>query len=184
MLGFFNKNNPAEEMKRAVAAYEKVLSLSSDSRDARSARMRMGLLCRAHLDKTFIAGAEQTAVWQEHAKLALVAGKPAPEPPVASKFQKIRAGESDIYAYLPEEYVVEAFALGARYQKMELTASKAIDAMQALANQISYYDLRLTEPFQVMAFLRDELAVQEPAPSTDEQDAQSPPDADPGASAR
>ena len=29
--------------------------------------------------------------------------------------------------------------------------------MQALANQISYYELRLEEPFQVLRFLRDEL---------------------------
>jgi hypothetical protein len=80
---------------------------------------------------------------------------------VPSKFQKIRAGESDIYAYLPEDVVTEAFAMGARYQKMELSAQKAIEAMQALANQISYYDLRLQEPFQVLSFLRDELAADE-----------------------
>jgi len=184
MLGFFNKNNPAEEMKRAVVAYEKVLSLSSESRDARSARMLMGLLSRAHLDKTFIAGAEQTAVWQEHVQLALVAGKPAPEPPVASKFQKIRAGESDIYAYLPEEYAVEAFALGARYQKMELTAAKAIEAMQALANQISHYDLRLPEPIQVMSFLREELASQASPDSAEAPDLQASPADDSGATAR
>jgi hypothetical protein len=184
MLGFFNKNNPAEEMKRAVAAYEKVLNLASDSRDARSVRMRMGLLCRAHLDKTFIAGAEQTAVWQEHVQLALIAGKPAPEPPVASKFQKIRAGESDIYAYLPEEYAAEAFALGGRYQKMEITAAKAIEAMQALANQISHYDLRLPEPIQVLSFLKEELAAQAAAASDDAPDPQAPPAGDPGTAAR
>jgi hypothetical protein len=177
MLGFFNKNSPAEDMKRAVAAYEKVVSLKSDTHDARIVRMRMGMLCRAHLDKTFIAGAEQTALWQEHADLALVAGKPAPDLPTPSKFQKIRAGEADIYAYLPEEYVVEAFGLGARYQKMELTAAKAIEAMQALANQISYYDLRLKEPFQVMTFLRDELASQDAAPMVD--DAADPTPAEP-----
>jgi len=168
MLSFFNKNSPAEEMKRAVAAYEKVLSLKSESHDARIARMRMGMLCRAHLDKTFIAGAEQTALWQEHANVALVAGKPAPDLPTPSKFQKIRAGEADIYAYLPEEYVQEAFGLGAKYQKMELTAVKAIEAMQALANQISLYDLRMKEPFQVMNFLREELASQEDVSVTDE----------------
>jgi hypothetical protein len=123
--------------------------------------MRMGMLCRAHLDKTFIAGAEQTAAWQELATLSIAAGKPVPDLPVASKFQKIRAGESDIYAYLPEEYVNEVFGMGARYQKMELSAQKAIEAMQALANQISYYDLRLQEPFQVLSFLRDELAAEE-----------------------
>lgn len=161
MLSIFNRNNPADEMKRAVAAFEKVVSLDSDSREARSLRMRMGMLCRAHLDKTFIAGAEQTAAWQELASLSIAAGKPVPELPVPSKFQKIRAGESDIYAYLPEEYVTEAFGMGARYQKMELPAQKAIEAMQALANQISYYDLRLPEPFQVLSFLRDELAAEE-----------------------
>jgi hypothetical protein len=160
MLSIFNRNNPADEMKRAVAAFEKVLSLTSDSRDARSLRMRMGMLCRAHLDKTFIAGAEQTAAWQELASMHIGSGKPAPDAPVPSKFQKIRAGESDIYAYLPEEYVTEAFAFGARYQKMELPAVKAIEAMQALANQICYYDLRLEEPFQVLSFLREELAAE------------------------
>jgi hypothetical protein len=50
--------------------------------------------------------------------------------------------------------------LGSRYQKTELSAPKAIEAMQALANQISYYELRLEEPFQVLGFLRDELAAQ------------------------
>jgi hypothetical protein len=65
MFNLFNRNNPADEMKRAIAAYEKVTSIESDSREARSLRMRMGMLCRAHLDKTFIAGAEQTAAWQE-----------------------------------------------------------------------------------------------------------------------
>lgn len=167
MFSIFNRNSPADEMKRAVAAFEKVASLDTDSRDARSLRMRMGMLCRAHLDKTFIAGAEQTEAWQELASMSLAAGKPVPELPVPSKFQKIRAGESDIYAYLPEEYVTEAFGIGARYQKAELPPQKAIDAMQALANQISYYDLRLQEPFQVLGFLRDELAaeaaLQEPA---------------------
>jgi hypothetical protein len=161
MLNIFNRNNPADEMKRAVAAFEKVVSLEADSRESRSLRMRMGMLCRAHLDKTFIAGAEQTAAWQELATLSIAAGKPVPDLPVASKFQKIRAGESDIYAYLPEEYANEAFVMGARYQKMELSAQKAIEAMQAMANQISYYDLRLQEPFQVLSFLRDELAAEE-----------------------
>jgi hypothetical protein len=46
--------------------------------------------------------------------------------------------------------------------------------MQALANQISYYDLRLKEPFQVMTFLRDELASQEAPPLADDNAAQVP----------
>jgi hypothetical protein len=87
-------------------------------------------------------------------------GLPLPEAPKPSTFQKIRSGDSDIYAYLPEEFVLEAFALGSRYQKTDLSATQAIEAMQALAHHISHYELRLPEPFQVLDFLREELAAQ------------------------
>ncbi len=175
MFNLFSRNNPADEMKRAVAAFEKVTSIESASREARSLRMRMGMLCRAHLDKTFIAGAEQTAAWQELASMSLRAGKPVPDAPTPSKFQKIRTGDSDVYAYLPEEYVTEAFGLGAKYQKAELPAVKAIEAMQALANQISYYDLRLEEPFQALTFLREELAAEAGQSDADADPNDSPP---------
>ena len=56
---------------------------------------------------------------------------------------------------------------------MELTAAKAIEAMQALANQISLYELRLKEPFQVMTFLREELASQETPPEADQDESPS-----------
>jgi hypothetical protein len=160
MFGLFTRNKPVDDMRRAQAAYEKVASLKGDSHDARSLRLRMGLICRAHLDKTFVAGAEQTAAWEELARKALLDGLPLPEAPKPSEFQKIRSGDTDIYAYLPEEFVAEAFALGSRYQKTDLSATKAIEAMQALAHHISHYELRLPEPFQVLDFLREELAAQ------------------------
>jgi hypothetical protein len=160
IFSIFNRNNPEDEMKRAKATFEKVTELKNDSRDARSARMRLGLLCRAHLDKTFVAGAEQTAAWQELAMMAVAQGKPSPEPPVASCYQKIKSGENEVFVYLPEEYASEAFVIGSKYQRTELSAQQAIDAMQALANQISYYELKLEEPFQALRFLRDELEEQ------------------------
>ncbi len=160
IFSIFNRNSPEDEMKRAKATFDKVAELKSDSRDARSARMRLGLLCRAHLDKTFVAGAEQTAAWQELAMMAIAQGNPTPEPPAASCYQKIKSGENEVFVYLPEEYANEAFALGSKYQRTELSPQQAIDAMQALANQISYYELKLEEPFQVLRFLRDELEEQ------------------------
>lgn len=147
-------------MKQARALFEKVAALKSDSREAHTMRVRMGMLSRAHLDKTFVAGAEQTAHWQELAAVAVASGEPAPDLPTPSKFQKIRSGESEVFVYLPEEYVNEAFILGSKYQKTEVAAPKAIEAMQALANQISYYELRLKEPFVALSFLRDELAAE------------------------
>jgi hypothetical protein len=160
MFSFLSKPSPEDEMKQARALFEKVASLKSDSREAHSMRVRMGMLLRAHMDKTFISGAEQTVNWQELAAVAIASGEPAPEMPTPSKFQKIRSGESEVFVYLPEEYVNEAFILGSKYQKTEVTAQKAIEAMQALANQISYYELRLQEPFVVLTFLRDELAAE------------------------
>jgi hypothetical protein len=157
MFSIFSPKNPDDEMKKAQALFDKVTSTKSDSRDARSMRIRMGLLCRAHLDKSFVTGAEQTASWQELAALAIANGKDKPPLPEPSVFQKIKAGENDIYVYLPEEYAHEAFNLGARYQRAEIPAPQAIETMQGLANQICLYELKLTEPFQVLQFLRDEL---------------------------
>jgi hypothetical protein len=157
MFSLFGPKNSDEEMKNAQALFEKVIASKSDSREARSLRVRMGLLCRAHLDKSFVVGAEQMASWQELAALAIANGKEKPPLPEPSVFQKIKAGENEVYVYLPEEYAHEAHLLGRRYQCAEIPALQAIDTMQGLANQICLYELRLNEPFQVLQFLRDEL---------------------------
>jgi hypothetical protein len=158
IFSIFTTKNPDDEMRKAQALFEKIISTQSDSREVRSLRVRMGLLCRAHLDKSFVNGAEQMASWQELAALAMANGKEKPPLPEPSVFQKIKAGESEIYVYLPEEYAHEAFSLGARYQRAEISALQAIQTMQGLANQICHYELKLSEPFQVVQFLRDELA--------------------------
>ena len=159
MFFLFQDNSPEAERKRAAALFEKIVASKSDTREARSLRVRMGLLSRAHLDKTFVAGAELTAQHETLALLALAEGKEAPPTPEPSLFQVIHTGDKkEVYAYLPQEYCEVAFRLGARYQKAEISAAQAIDAMQGLANQICLYELRLDEPFQVLQFLRDELA--------------------------
>jgi hypothetical protein len=116
IFSIFSTKNPDEEMRKAQALFEKIISTQSDSREARNMRVRMGLLSRAHLDKSFVTGAEQMASWQELAALAIANGKEKPPLPEPSVFQKIKAGENDIYVYLPEEYAHEAFFLGGRYQ--------------------------------------------------------------------
>lgn len=171
LSNLFNRSSPQDEMKRAKAAYEKVVGLKADTREARSMRMGMGLLCKAHLDKTFIAGAEKTTDWQQMAALAAANGDPVPEIPTPSRFQKVKSGQAEVYVYLPEEYVTEAFVLGAHYQKVEISADKAIEAMQALANHICYYELRLEEPFQALGFLREQLEAEAQAQAEAAQDA-------------
>jgi hypothetical protein len=73
-------------------------------------------------------------------------------------FQKIKAGENEVYVYLPEKYAHEAFFLGARYQRAEIPSLKALETMQGLANKLCYDELKLAQPFQVLQFLRDESA--------------------------
>lgn len=156
----FQRNNPEAEMKRAKAAYDKVVSLTDDGRESRSLKMRLGLLCRAHVDKTFVAGAELTAAWQDRAALALANREPIPEQPQGSRFQKIKSGETEVYAYLPDEFVNDIFALGAKYQRTQISAQQAIDSVQNIVNQLCRYELGLQEPFQALTFLRDELEAQ------------------------
>jgi hypothetical protein len=161
MVSFFSlfaPKNPEEEMRKAQALFEKLIASESDSSETRNLRTRMGLLCRAHLDKSFVLGAEQASAWQELASVAISKGNEKPPEPEPSLFQKIKAGENEVYVYLPEEYSHEAFFLGGRYQRAEIPALKAVETMQSLANQLCYYELKLAEPFQVLQFLRDELA--------------------------
>lgn len=159
-MSFFSRNSPEDEMKKAKAAYEKVISLTSDSREASSMKSRMGLLCRAHVDKTFVAGAEQTAIWQEKMAVALAKQEALPESPQSSRFQKIKVAESEVYVYLPEEFVRDIFALGAKYQQTQISAQQAINAVQNIVNQLCRYELGLQEPFQALTFLREELEAQ------------------------
>lgn len=154
---FQDDSEPAQK-ERAKLAFEKITSLKKDGgREARSARIRMVLLCRAHLDKSFVEGAEKTVAYDQLAMQAIVAGQDKPPPPTASEFQQVAAVSGDkVWVYLPQEYADLAFSLGAGYQRTDLSAEEAIDAMQALADQIFSLELGVHDPFLVLQFLRDE----------------------------
>jgi len=156
---------PGDDQEEARLAYEKVVAASrgANPEAARSARVRMGLLCRAHLDKTFVEGAEQTATHRAAAAHALISRKEPPPAPQASAFQRISSGGRQVWVYVPEEYAQQAFDLGGRYQLTEIDAEQAILQMQGVADQIFVLELRLDQPFQVLQFLRDELAESSPA---------------------
>ena len=64
MFSFF-KGSESEEVlkKRAKQNFDKVIALEADTVEANSLRRGLALLSCAHLDKTFIAGAERTADW-------------------------------------------------------------------------------------------------------------------------
>lgn len=160
LFNLFKKPADEDDRARAVAAYDKVVSLESDGHEARSMRLRMSMLCRAHLDKTFVAGAQQTEAYEASVMVAIQQGKEKPEPPQAPLFQKAKSTTGEVLVYLPQEFADEAFALGMLYQKTELTAQQAIDAAQRLADRICFDALKLTNAFVALQFLRDELAAE------------------------
>jgi len=162
----FLKDAEVDEKEQAQALFEKITASKADTREARSARIRMGLLCRAHLDKTFIDGAQKTAVYFEKVAQAIVNNTEKPEKPEFVLFQQVKAGDKEIWVYLPEEYALEAFNVGAMYQKTDIDAKAAIDRMQLIADQICLYELKLETPFEVLQFLRDEVSGASADPSS------------------
>jgi hypothetical protein len=99
-----------------------------------------------------------------------VGGYEKPPAPQAAEYQQVASVSGEkVWVYLPMEYAEIAFALGGNYQRTDLTAEQAIDAMQGLANQIFSLELGIDDPFLVLQFLRDEIGAPPAAetPSTD-----------------
>jgi hypothetical protein len=171
MFSFFKRKNPddslKEELRRARDAYEKVTTTEGDSDQLRGARVRMALMCRAHLDKTFVDGAQQTARYQDELAQSIANGEESPEAPEPSCYQKVKAVSGYVHVYLPLEFSREAFRLGAAYQRMDIDAGQAIRSMQELGDRVFAYELNLTESFQMLQFLRDETAARAPQDNPD-----------------
>lgn len=156
---FFKPKPPSIEsqLREAKALYEKVVGSPTDSRAGRQLKTRMGLLLRAHFDKTFVDGAEKTASWQDALASAVVAGDALPPEPEFSPYQKISSGEKEIWVYLAPDIARQVFFLGAEYQKTRISATSAVESVQVLADQLCRYELGLETPFVALKFLRDEI---------------------------
>lgn len=161
MLTFFKKQPSAsDEKEQAKALFQKIVSATSESHEIRKIKLGLSLLCQAHLDSSFIAGAEQTATYLDGVTKAIVKGEDKPELPEAEEFIKIKRGDKFIWVYLPQEYADQAFELGSQYQQTKINAHQAVDSMQLLADQLSYDALKLNPPFVALQFLWDELGAE------------------------
>lgn len=157
MLGNLFGGAKKEEMLKAKQEYEKARHSTGDSRPEIAARIRVGLRCRAVIDKTFIEGAEKTADFTERCMAALAAGDEKPHAPAATAFQKIKSVNGEILAYIPLEFAEEVFKIGAAFQLEEVSAEQAIELAQAVAERLSE-EIHLDPPIQALGFLREELA--------------------------
>ena len=146
----------------------KAASLSNDSRDGRTYKIRIGIRCRAHLDKVFIDGAKKTESFQKSCLAAVAKGADKPAPPKPALFQKAKTVSGEIFTYVPEEFTQEVFNLGAMYHTVQIDAVKAITLVQEVAARVSF-DLGLEDPFITLQFLRDELQASEENVITEEE---------------
>lgn len=155
-LSFFRSNSGVtKEQNKVVEDYELACSLTDNDRESRQFRARIALRGRAHLDKCFIEGAEQTERFEALITLADATGAPRPAPPEVSEFQEIQTINGRGFTYLPKEVSARAFKLGVQYQSLALTAKQSITAMQSLVNQVCV-ELRVDSPPLALGFLREE----------------------------
>ena len=162
MLAFFKKQpSETEEKEQVKALFEKIVSASTESHEIRKVKLGLGMLCQAHLDSSFIAGAQQTATYLESVHKAIVKGEDKPEPPEAEEFIRMKRGDKFIWVYLPQEYAEQAFELGSQYQQTKISAQQACDRMQTLADTLCYDALKLNPPFVALQFLRDEISAED-----------------------
>ena len=171
------KGSESEDVlkKRAKQNFDKVIALDSDTFEANRMRRGLALLSCAHLDKTFIAGAERTADWQQMAGFAVAKGTEAPPLPQADIYHKIRSGKIDNWVYLPIESADRAFMFGAKYQRMDITSEQAIEAMQQLADTLCRTEIGLAFEIPVLKFLRQELSSAQRKSDVDEELLDGPP---------
>jgi len=169
VISLFGRSKKDEARKKAQAEYEEARDADPVSRSGHALTIRAGARAKAHVDKTFITGAEKAVTYDEMRAIAIVKGEEKPEPPKASEYQVIKSVNGELLTYLPLPYAERIFKLGMRYQTMEITAEQAVELVQQVADQISL-ELQLKEPIVALEFLREELKQASDEPASDQED--------------
>ncbi len=180
MISFFGKKTSKRDEARAAAKaeYEEALNADVASRVGRALAVRAGARAKAHLDKSFISGADKAVAYDTARALALAQGEDRPEPPRADTYQTIKSVKGDILVFMPTHFAEKVFRLGMQYQLTEISAEEAIAGAQEVADILSR-ELQLEQSFVALEFLRAELAEEEgeasatensepPIPNTDD----------------
>ncbi len=163
MISLFGKKPSKRDEARntAKAEYEEAMNADVASRAGRALVVRAGARAKAHIDKTFISGAEKAVAYDTARALAIVRGDDKPEPPHADPYQAIKSVNGDILVFLPTHFAEKVFRAGMQYQLVEITAEEAIQTVQEVADMVSR-ELQLEQPFVALEFLREEIAQDDP----------------------
>ncbi|MFZ9734844.1 MAG: hypothetical protein ACO3WN_03280 [Burkholderiaceae bacterium] len=148
--------NKKDHLLQAKEEYEAVCRLQGDSREARAARLRMGIRCRNVIDQTFLEGIEKCSEHLQQCMVAVITGDPRPPAPKAGAFQKIKTINGPIMAYIPLKAAEEVFAIGDLYQREQISDAQALELVQAVADRISA-ELHVERPIEPLGFLSEKL---------------------------
>lgn len=176
MISLFGKKPSKREEARntAKAEYEEAINAEVATRAGRALVVRAGARAKAHLDKTFISGAEKAVAYDTARALALARGEERPEPPRADVFQTIKSIKGDLVVFMPSHFAEKVFRLGMRYQLTEISAAEAVEGAQEVADMVSR-ELQLDEPFVALEFLRAELDSEADSGASGDQADETPP---------
>ena len=158
------KSGPEAEQEQAKLDYELACGNLDASNESRIFRNRVAQRARAHLDMCFIEGARKTEAYEEIVKLLEGTGQAKPRFPEVSPFQRVQTVNGFAYTFVPEIYAQKIFKLGVQYQTQALTTRQAIEMAQSIANQMSV-DLKITDPIQILGFLREQQAAEHERPA-------------------
>ncbi len=161
MISIFGKKSGKRDEARATAKaeYEEALNADVATRAGRALVVRAGARAKAHIDKTFISGAEKAEAYDTARALAIAQGEERPDPPKADPYQTIKSVKGDLMVFLPSHFAEKVFRLGMQYQLTEISAAEAIEGVQNVADMVCR-ELQLDQAFVALEFLREEVADQ------------------------
>jgi len=122
----------------------------------RSFKMKIAHRTRAHIDLTFIEGAQKLGKYHQDHLTAVAKQLETPDKPNYTPFQKIKTLDSEVIAYLPNFEAQEIYALGGKYQTQQINASQALTEVQTIADTI-FHKFDIAVSLTTLGFLRDEL---------------------------
>ena len=151
---FFNKSSKDIE-EQAQADFEEAKREKLTEKN-RAFKMKIAHRTRAHIDLTFIEGAQKLGKYHQANLNAIAKQLEGPERPSYTPFQKIKTLDSEVIAYLPNFEAQQIFDLGGKYQIQQINVSEALTAVQSIADTI-FHDFDISVSLSTLGFLRDEI---------------------------
>ena len=151
---FFNKSSKDLE-EQAEADFEEAKREKLTEKN-RAFKMKIAHRTRAHIDLTFIEGAQKLGKFHQANINAIAQQLEGPERPSYTPFQKIKTLDSEVIAYLPNFEAQQIFDLGGKYQTQQINVSEALTAVQSIADNI-FHSFDVAVSLSTLGFLRDEI---------------------------